>query len=206
MKYSINGIEDSRIVKTTELVNIGENKKALMVNYLDGTQDVFECTEQNLNKIKELMTTQAEAYVKGGDFRIAGIAMAQIFTILGMFVVLVGSIIMGLDVIFISAILECLLTINMARLCIKREDIEKYKLFMENAKDKVESYNKIVAKENQKVKNKSRSQKIITGIMDLDKVSLKDVEGIINKVDRYEAIAGNVLPELETKNQKVKSL
>lgn len=206
MKYSIEGIEDSRIIKTTELVNISENKKALMVNYLDGTQDVFECTEQNLNKIKELMTTQAETYVKGGDFRIAKIAMAQTFTIIGMLVVLVFSIFMGLDVLLISAILESLLVINMIRLCIKREDLEKYKLFIEKAKNKIESYNKIVEKENQKVKTKGKNQKIITGIMDLDKISFKDVEHIIDKVDRYETIAGNVLPDSEVKNQKVKSL
>ena len=36
MKYSIEGIEKSRIIKSTQIINKKDSDKAIIVNYLDG--------------------------------------------------------------------------------------------------------------------------------------------------------------------------
>ena len=51
------------------------------------------------------------------------------------------------------------------------------------------------------IKNKSKKDPNFSGIRDLDNVSLKEINQVINKVDRYKDYK-----EVETKGQKVKSL
>ena len=52
MKYSIEGIEKSRIIKSTQIINKKDSDKAIIVNYLDGTQDVFDLNNENLKRIE----------------------------------------------------------------------------------------------------------------------------------------------------------
>lgn len=198
MKYSIEGIDKTNIIKSTQILETssrtGESKpnKAIMVNYLDGTQDVFEFTKENLDTIKEIAEAQAEIYIKNKDKKIVTIAAVRninvgLIIISLLLVITLASTLLKIGVI---AAFSILITIIISVSNRKIKDIKKYDLYVNNIKNKLESYKEILAKEQSLVKSKNKNVPKLENVFDLDKVSLKQLEEINNKVERYNEIDG----------------
>ena len=47
MKYSVKKEEKAQTIKSTQIINKKGFGRAIMVDYLDGTQDVFELNDDN---------------------------------------------------------------------------------------------------------------------------------------------------------------
>ena len=194
MKYKIDGIEASETIKSTQVINT-KNKKIIMVNYLDGTQDVFELNDDILNKIETMMNYQAQRYCKEND-RYEALFSYKLFKIMLKAIAIVfgtASVVFIFNHALISTILSALATGIMVGLLARASYDEKYylkyKLYLNSTMNKLQEYKDIIAKEKQLSLSKSKSNDCkINNIGDLDNVSYKYVKSIETKVDRYNAI------------------
>lgn len=191
MKYKIEGIEASETIKSTQVINT-KNKKVIMVNYLDGTQDVFELNDDILNKIETMMNYQAKKYCKakktGFNFtteKMIFLIFASCFASLGIAFSLANSTIPAI----VSACLTWAFGALIAKTRAKEKYYLKYKLYLDSTNKKMQEYKDILKKEKQLSLSKSKSNNCkINNIGDLDKVSYKYVKSIDEKVDRYNEI------------------
>lgn len=206
MKYSIEGIENSRIIKSTQIINKKDSNKAIIVNYLDGTQDVFELNEENLEKIEEIAEDQGKKFISGKGkvikkFKIASTIYLGLFGInlvlfFGRMIAMgftMHSIITGLASVLL-AVATGISTINIKN---KEKYIKKYQLYFDQIKDKINDYQEILEKEKQLTNQKSNNQLKLDSVLDLDSVSLKQVERINEKVDRYYKVDKQKVKKLE---------
>lgn len=197
MKYNIDEIKNSKVIKSVDKVK-GVNGNVLVVNYLDGTQDVLDFNEENLNTILNIREAQANTYVEGSSKG----KTILIDTILN--IVFVSSIIATASItpniyLFLALILEvaCLVVANVG--CIQKvRDINKYELFLTQVKNRLDEYNDILKKEKsltigEKGKNKqTKTVKAVkraiplNGYNDLDKISLNELKAILDKLERNE--------------------
>lgn len=207
MKYTIEGIDKSKIIKSTQIVATSgkidgaKSDKAIMVNYLDGTQDVFEATKENLDRIIEIAESQAEIYVENKDEKIFTFKIAKFAIILLNAIILLFALLQSTPVLIGTISVSSILIATIISLSNRKiKYIKKYDLYVKDIKNKLESYKEIITKENSLTKSKSKKQASpkLENVLDLDKVSLKDLEDINNKVERYN--------EIEGKSPKKKSL
>ena len=194
MKYKIEGIAASETIKSTQVINT-KAKKAIMVNYLDGTQDVFELNDEVLRKIEIMMNDQAQRYCKENDryevlfpYKLFKIMLKAIAIVFG-----AASVVFIFNHALISTILSALATGIMVGVLAKTHSKEKYhlkyKLYLDSTMNKLQEYKDIIAKEKQLSLSKSKDNDCkINNISDLDNVSYKYVKSIETKVDRYNAI------------------
>ena len=61
MKYEIKGMPNERVIKT---YTISDDKKSIMVKYLDGTTDYFPYSQEIESRIVNIMLEQAGRYLK----------------------------------------------------------------------------------------------------------------------------------------------
>ena len=61
MKYEIKGMPNERVIKK---YTISDDKKSIMVKYLDGTTDYFPYNKEIESRIVNIMLEQAERYLK----------------------------------------------------------------------------------------------------------------------------------------------
>lgn len=211
MKYEIEGIEKGRTIKSVQVVNSKpvenekrKNIKVIMVDYLDGTQDVFEFNEETLKKIQSMVDTQAKSFVDNQKdkfpwFEINGIiaALSCLIFFLTTFVeVSMMSVIISFGKVgMLSAIVFALTVCNAARLKFKENNIKKHEIYVDKIMGKLEEYNEILKKENALSKEPNKE---LVNIINIDKNSVKELEHIGNKIERYN--------EIEGKSPKKKSL
>ena len=61
MKYEIKGMPNERVIKK---YTISDDKKSIMVKYLDGTTDYFPYSQEIESRIVNIMLEQAGRYLK----------------------------------------------------------------------------------------------------------------------------------------------
>lgn len=208
MKYEIDGIEKGKIIKSVQIVDtnkpvlyLGSNTnnkvKVIMVDYLDGTQDVFEFNEETLKRIQNKVDAQAQIFVNKEKDKfpawfevnvvVAGIALiVAIATSFGDALITVG---------ILPTIISILCAGNAVRVNAKNKNIKKHKIYVEKIMGKLEEYNEILKKENGLSKEANKN---LVDIINIDKKSVKELEQIGNKIERYN--------EIEGKSPKKKSL
>lgn len=220
MKYGIEGISDGKVIESVEIVKKAENAKSnikkkttfadglteeardiILVNYRNGTQDVFELDEQKLKALIEIMDKQATAYVnksKKNRFRKG----FEIFVLnFG------GAIIAASGIVFM--VINPAAVILEAGLCMfgvgtliyvnsnekkKKNDVKKYELYVNKLRNDLQYYVDIVEEE-KKIDPKVENVKC-TSIIDLDSITLEEAKQIRDKVQRYVAI-GKTLETIE---------
>ena len=206
MKYSIEGIEKSRIIKSTQIINKKDSDKAVIVNYLDGTQDVFDLNNENLKKIEEIAEEQGKMFVsKKGKIlkRIELFFLICVMIFAGMLMISVGlKIYLGATIYTTIAWLASLLSglmVVVSKLNMKSKEkyIKKYQLYFEQVKNKLSDYQQILEKEKQLTKQKNNDSVKLNSVLDLDNVSLKQVESINEKVERYYKVDRQKVKKLE---------
>ena len=203
MKYSIEGIEKAKTIKSTQIINKKGSNKAIIVNYLDGTQDVFELNDDNVKNIKEIAEMQGKKFAQSGlkKIKIGVITMTVnlFFFILSMIINVVAFPTYGLVPlgVIISAILGVMTVVSFTDVSIKKNYVDKYQLYFEQIKDKLNDYKEILEKEKQLTNQKSNDQFKLDSVLDLDNVSLKQVESINGKVDRYREIEKTKVKKIE---------
>lgn len=206
MKYSIEGIEKSRIIKSTQIINKKDSDKAIIVNYLDGTQDVFDLNNENLNRIEEIAEEQGKMFVsKKGKIlkRRELFFLICVMVFAGMLMISVGlKIYLGATIYTTIAWLASLLSglmVVVSKLNMKSKEkyINKYQLYFEQVKNKLSDYQQILEKEKQLTKQKNNDSVKLNSVLDLDNVSLKQVESINEKVERYYKIDIQKVKKLE---------
>lgn len=206
MKYSIEGIEKSRIIKSTQIINKKDSDKAIIVNYLDGTQDVFDLNNENLKRIEEIAEEQGKMFVskKGKILKrreLFFLICVMIFA--GMLMISVGlKIYLGATIYTTIAWLASLLSgliVVVSKLNMKSKEkyINKYQLYFEQVKNKLSDYQQILEKEKQLTKQKNNDSVKLNSVLDLDNVSLKQVESINEKVERYYKVDRQKVKKLE---------
>jgi hypothetical protein len=206
MKYSIEGIEKSRIIKSTQIINKKDSDKAVIVNYLDGTQDVFDLNNENLKKIEEIAEEQGKMFVsKKGKIlkRRELLFLICVMIFAGMLMISVGlKIYLGATIYTTIAWLASLLSglmVVVSKLNMKSKEkyIKKYQLYFEQVKNKLSDYQQILEKEKQLTKQKNNDSVKLNSVLDLDNVSLKQVESINEKVERYYKVDRQKVKKLE---------
>lgn len=206
MKYSIEGIEKSRIIKSTQIINKKDSDKAVIVNYLDGTQDVFDLNNENLKKIEEIAEEQGKMFVsKKGKIlkRRELFFLICVMVFAGMLMISVGlKIYLGATIYTTIAWLASLLSglmVVVSKLNMKSKEkyINKYQLYFEQVKNKLSDYQQILEKEKQLTKQKNNDSVKLNSVLDLDNVSLKQVESINEKVERYYKVDRQKVKKLE---------
>lgn len=206
MKYAIEGIEKGRTIKSVQIVDCAKkteesskvlSAKVIMVDYLDGTQDVFEFNEETLKKIQNMVDAQAKIFVnkQKGKFPAwfeVNIILSGIAIILSAAGILADKMILfGI----ISAVASLVFAGNAVRINTIDKNVKKHKIYVEKIMGKLEEYNEILKKENQF--NKTTNKELVD-IINIDKQSVKKLEQIGNKIERYN--------EIEGKSPKKKSL
>lgn len=206
MKYSIEGIEKSRIIKSTQIINKKDSDKAVIVNYLDGTQDVFDLNNENLKRIEEIAEEQGKMFVsKKGKIlkRRELFFLICVMVFAGMLMISVGlKIYLGATIYTTIAWLASLLSglmVVVSKLNMKSKEkyIKKYQLYFEQIKNKLSDYQQILEKEKQLTKQKNNDSVKLNSVLDLDNVSLKQVESINEKVERYYKVDRQKVKKLE---------
>lgn len=206
MKYSIEGIEKSRIIKSTQIINKKDSDKAIIVNYLDGTQDVFDLNNENLKRIEEIAEEQGKMFVsKKGKIlkRRELLFLICVMVFAGMLMISVGlKIYLGATIYTTIAWLASLLSglmVVVSKLNMKSKEkyINKYQLYFEQVKNKLSDYQQILEKEKQLTKQKNNDSVKLNSVLDLDNVSLKQVESINEKVERYYKVDRQKVKKLE---------
>lgn len=206
MKYSIEGIEKSRIIKSTQIINKKDSDKAIIVNYLDGTQDVFDLNNENLKRIEEIAEEQGKMFVsKKGKIlkRRELLFLICVMIFAGMLMISVGlKIYLGATIYTTIAWLASLLSglmvvISKLNMKSKEKYINKYQLYFEQVKNKLSDYQQILEKEKQLTKQKNNDSVKLNSVLDLDNVSLKQVESINEKVERYYKVDRQKVKKLE---------
>jgi len=206
MKYSIEGIEKSRIIKSTQIINKKDSDKAVIVNYLDGTQDVFDLNNENLKRIEEIAEEQGKMFVsKKGKIlkRRELFFLICVMVFAGMLMISVGlKIYLGATIYTTIAWLASLLSglmVVVSKLNMKSKEkyIKKYQLYFEQVKNKLSDYQQILEKEKQLTKQKNNDSVKLNSVLDLDNVSLKQVESINEKVERYYKVDRQKVKKLE---------
>lgn len=206
MKYSVEGIEKSRIIKSTQIINKKDSDKAIIVNYLDGTQDVFDLNNENLKRIEEIAEEQGKMFVsKKGKILKRRELFFQICVMVfaGMLMISVGlKIYLGATIYTTIAWLASLLSglmVVVSKLNMKSKEkyIKKYQLYFEQVKNKLSDYQQILEKEKQLTKQKNNDSVKLNSVLDLDNVSLKQVESINEKVERYYKVDRQKVKKLE---------
>lgn len=191
MKYSIEGIEKSKIIKSTQVINKKDSGKAIIVNYLDGTQDVFELNDENLNRIVEIAEDQGSKYIHNSKSKITdkkiGNTISLVMWCFTSFLALVSK---NFSPFMLSVVgsFEALTIVSFIGLQKEKRYLKKYQLYYESVKAKLEDYQEILAKEKQLTKSKNKDNVKLDNVLDLDKVSLKQVQKIDEKVDRYREV------------------
>lgn len=194
MKYGIEGIEKSKTIKSTQVLNVKDSGKAIIVNYLDGTQDVFELNDDNLKKIVDIAETQGKKFTLKPSKRLIsmnairsisiGLFTTSIFA--NIFLAITGSISSASAIISVIFAMSTLVsTIDVSK---SRNYEKKYKLYYETVKTKLEEYKEILEKEKQLTKAKTVDSIQLDNVLDLDNVSLKQVQSIAEKVERYQSV------------------
>lgn len=206
MKYSIEGIEKSRIIKSTQIINKKDSDKAVIVNYLDGTQDVFDLNNENLNRIEEIAEEQGKMFVSKKEKILKRRELFFLMCVMvfaGMLMISVGSkIYLGATIYTTIAWLASLLSglmVVVSKLNMKSKEkyINKYQLYFEQVKNKLSAYQQILEKEKQLTKQKNNDSVKLNSVLDLDNVSLKQVESINEKVERYYKVDRQKVKKLE---------
>lgn len=206
MKYSIEGIEKSRIIKSTQIINKKDSDKAVIVNYLDGTQDVFDLNNENLKRIEEIAEEQGKMFVskKGKILKRRDLFfLICVMVFAGMLMISVGlKIYLGATIYTTIAWLASLLSglmVVVSKLNMKSKEkyIKKYQLYFEQVKNKLSDYQQILEKEKQLTKQKNNDSVKLNSVLDLDNVSLKQVESINEKVERYYKVDRQKVKKLE---------
>lgn len=206
MKYSIEGIEKSRTIKSTQVINKKNSGKAIIVNYLDGTQDVFDLSNENLNKLEEISEEQGKIFVSKKEKNLKScktIFKACLILFSALSIGSVSTIIIGGFTLFriviglISLLLGLMTGVSAINVKSKEKYMKKYQLYFEQVKDKLNDYNAILEKEKQLTKQKNNNSVKLNSVLDLDNVSLKQVESINEKVDRYYKVDRQKVKKLE---------
>lgn len=200
MKYEIKGIEKGKTIKSVQIVNSDkrvlegeklEKIKVIMVNYLDGTQDVFEFNKETLNRIKNMVDTQAKTFVDKQKDKFPWLGINVGLAVCGgLFITVLSPISAALMALIVLALLT-----NATRLKIKENNLIKHQLYVDKIMGKLEEYNDILRKENALSKSENKE---LVNIINIDKKSIKELEHIGNKIERYN--------EIEGKSPKKKSL
>jgi len=214
MKYSIDGISKERTIKSVDVVKMVEeveqgenskeqqeqkNKRIIVVNYLDGTQDIFDFSLVTLRQIEDIMLAQGKKYVAKGSKKI--FLNSNIHALFAGMAVLSG----GAAAFVASPLVAVALGVT-AISCgtaavvghVKKQDYKKYEFFFRKVADKLDDYKKILATEQEIAEPKSTKSTKMTGIRQLDNTSMRSLETIVTKVERYH--------EIEKGRQKVKTL
>lgn len=210
MKYSIEGLVKSRTIRSTQIINKKDSGKAIIVNYLDGTQDVFELNNENLEQIRKISESQGKKFIlqDSKNLRTRKLAMNINLFVFGVMVVVSAlsiPAIVTLNGVVLFNIIEWIITLLLGLMSIvsalnvksKKKYIKKYQLYFEQVKDKLNDYNKILEKEKQLTKKKNNDSVKLDSVLDLDNVSLKQVESINEKVDRYYKVDREKVKKLE---------
>lgn len=206
MKYSIEGIEKSRVIKSTQILNKKAYGRAIIVNYLDGSQDVFDLNEDNLKKIEQIAEEQGKKFVskKGKTLGKGKLFLNVSLMALGIMLVTFVSqmIVSGATTYGVIAGLAALLlglTSGASFINIKEKEryIKKYQLYFEQVKDKLNDYQLILEKEKQLLNQRNNDSVKLNSVLDLDSISLSQVENINEKVDRYYKVEKQKVKKLE---------
>ena len=208
MKYEIDGIEKGKTIKSVQIVNKAtkfevfsstgcNTMKVIMVDYLDGTQDVFEFNEETLRRIQNKVSDQAQMFVSQQKEAFPlSFEVNVIFTFLGFLLASTALFVDGMIILgIISSVLSLVCGSNAVRLNNKNQSIRKHKIYVEKIMGNLEEYNEILKKENGLSKE---SNKELVNIINIDNKSVKELEYIGNKIERYN--------EIEGKSPKKKSL
>lgn len=208
MKYSIEGVEESRTIKSTQIINKKNGGKAIIVNYLDGTQDVFDLTDENLGKIVEIAEEQGRRFASEEPKRLNNVIKGSLkvisllaVLIISLFFVMfkVGTIapifIVPVEVLLIFLEGVAMNTFNTK--CREKEDLKKFRLYFDQVRDKLNDYKQIIEKEKKLTNKKINNHVKLENVLDLDNVTLEQVQNINEKVDRYREVEKTKVKKIE---------
>ena len=209
MKYGINGIEKSRIIKNIKVVD----DKFIEVKYLNGKKDIIEYNEDNLNKIKDIMMEQAKKYVEKYEIHIRNAShLAITLNVTSITMIVCALIASGIIEIVASLFMAALMAIFSKYVKNEKKYMEKYNMYLQDEfKKEHAQYQDVMNKEKSLGKKLSKNEQkkvALTDITCLDNYSLEELKEIKEKVSRYTSLVGDnievpVLKE-EKGKQKVK--
>lgn len=215
MKYSIEGISKEKTIKSVELVKKRQEDKKrkvqtedkttqttnmIIVNYLDGTQDIFDFNVETLKRIENIMTSQAKEYVDKNSKSFWVNPTFRLMLMLGAIICAGYGLCTGLSIPSVAIFGSGAVILGTAAIVgtIKDKDIKKYNFYLKSVSGKLNEYIEILKKENALVDKKEQQNVKITGIRELDKTSTKTLNEIVTKVERHH--------EIEGKSPKIKNL
>ena len=201
MKYEIKDLEKGRTIKSVQIVkgkknthiNLGEivpvSVDLIMVDYLDGTQDVFEFNEETLKRIQNKVDYQVKLFVNQEKVKFplwfeSNVTLAVSALLVGLAATFYDKILVAG---IISAAASLVFTGNAIRLNSKNKNIKKHKIYVDKIMGKLEEYNDILKKENALSKEVNKN---LVDIINIDNKSVKELEYIGNKIERYNDIEG----------------
>lgn len=221
MKYEIKGIEKGKTIKSVEVIKkskdccvitdydrMGEveygrkteqTTKIIIVNYLDGTQDILNFTAETLKKIENIMTSQAKEYIDKNSKSFWISPTFRLMLVIGAIVCAGYGLCTGLSVPSIVIFGSGTILFGAAATVgtVKAQYVKKYNLFLKKVAGKLNEYVEILRKENELVAKKEQKTAKILGIRELDKTSTKTLQAIVTKVERYNEIDGKT-PKIKT--------
>lgn len=179
MKYGIQGIERSKTIKSTQIINKKDSDKAIIVNYLDGTQDVVDLTDENLKKIKIVVEKQGKMFAERPQFPSGPLLAASLLTFfLSIIVETLTPISVGIG--FIVPVLSVLLSIRGKKV---NNEIEKYHSYFLQIKGDLEQYKEVLEKSKQLTKSKAQVITNLEDVLKLDSISLKQIRDVLKDMN-----------------------
>lgn len=224
MKYSIEGLKDSEVIKSIKTIK-NDSKKAIEVSYLNGERDIVDFNKETMDKIIGIMMEHAKEFVKDKEKQIEKVKTDQISKILlGVIIDVLGLGLVVLPLPIWVTILGALLILisyvsfsDSIRLDQKIKDLGKYDLYLNEVQKDIEKYREIINKEidlgAEKDKTVIKNSKL-ENISMLDNYSLNDLKKIKEKVERYTNLMDNKeissedisLVKEESEKQKTKKI
>lgn len=206
MKYSVEGIKDSHVIKS-----ISQTDKFITISYLDKTQDVIETNQENTAQILKIMEVHAKEYVHGKDAKVKKLkkkkTLVWVLSVIIAFLAVIPVLPFYISTIFMS--LGFVLAVaNEIKVTKQIEDLDKYELYLKEVRDMVDEYQNIKSKEMEilpgTVADITKNKKTLGNIASLDSYSLEELKAIKDKVERYHILTGETPVQIEREEIKCK--
>ena len=208
MKYSIESISKGKTIKSVDIINHSKDGektnsekttvRVIVVNYLDGTQDIVKFDSEVLKNIEQVMVGQAKRYANDKNAKKVKYSIAQyacfVASLVGLVSAFLASGLLPLIISIAAIVASGAIAVDIQ---VRKNDLDKYELFVKEGLSKVEDYKKIISEESKLVNSKANQNPKFEGVISLDDLSKGDLREVIEKVERRDTYTGK---------QKVKSL
>lgn len=189
MKYKITGIDPNITIKNYKI-----DKNGIKVTYLKGGSDFHSVEKREI--IDNKMLEQSKMFIDDKKNKISDSSL--VFLILTIMFGLGGlSLLISGQIIAFAFLIGSVISGIIAKIVFQKdtEYKKKYKLYLENKETLEVKYDNVISNEKTLCKEKANEQIEQNNciINELDKMSLKELKGMLAKVKRYQEIEPEVI-------------